>query len=298
MSFSVDRRGVLKLSFGAVAAYAGAASGGLAAMLAASGGAAAEALPSTVKVGLSNQLPYAFLDDKGELTGQSPDVLRAALAGSGVTNFEPTVAEFSALIPGLLAKRFDVIATGLFIRPKRCEVIAYGNIDSTSRESMIVKKGNPLGIHSLEDVKKNPDVRMALLRGGVEESYADAAGVPKSQWVTLPDTTTLLAAVQGGRADVGFNTLVINYSTFEKMPDSGLEFVENFVDPVVDGKPAIDYAAMGFRQEDVALREAYNAGLAKLLASGELAAINKKYGLPEALSPTASTPTPEELCKG
>jgi polar amino acid transport system substrate-binding protein len=55
---------------------------------------------------------------------------------------------------------------------------------------------------------------------------------------------------------------------------------------------------MGFRKEDVALREAYNAGLAKLLASGELAAINKKYGLPEALSPNASTPSTEELCKG
>jgi polar amino acid transport system substrate-binding protein len=114
----------------------------------------------------------------------------------------------------------------------------------------------------------------------------------------LPDTTTLLAAVQGGRADVAFNTLVINYSTFNKVPNSGLEFVKDFVDPVVNGKPAIDYAAMGFRKEDTALREAYNAGLAKIKASGELAAINKKYGLPEALSPTASTPTSAELCKG
>ncbi len=289
MKFCSDRRSLLKL--GATAVVSVSALSRLAIQP-----AQADEVPSTIKVGLSNQLPYAFLDDQGVLSGQSPDVLKAALRDSAV-KIEPVVAEVSALIPGLLAKRFDVICTGLFVLSKRCEVIAYGNIDSTSRESMIVKVGNPLGIHGLEDVKKNPDIRMALLRGGVEESYADAAGVPKSQWVSLPDTTTLLAAVQGGRADVAFNTLVINYSTFEKMPSSGLEFVKDFIDPVVNGKPAIDYAGMGFRKEDVALREAYNAGLAKLMESGELAAINKKYGLPEELTPTKSTPQPPELCK-
>ena len=291
MTFSIDRRGLLTLGAGA-----GLLGAGLGTLLPATRAQAAS-LPSTIKVGLSNQLPYAFLDDKGVLTGQSPDVLKAALASAGIAKVEPVVAEFSALIPGLLAKRFDVICTGLYIRPKRCEVLAYGNPDSMSRETMVVKAGNPRGIKSLDDVKKNPDIKMAVLRGGVEEAYAKAAGVPESQWVVLPDTAPLLAAVQGGRADVAFCSLVIIYPTLLTMSDSGLEIVKDFVDPIVDGKPAIDYAAMGFRKEDNALRDAYDAGLAKLIASGELAAINKKYGLPEALSPIASTPTSAELCK-
>ncbi len=259
--------------------------------------AGAASLPSTLRVGLSNQLPYAFLDEKGVLTGQSPDVLRAALKGSGIQDFQATVAEFGALLPGLIAKRFDVICTGLFIRPPHCQLIAYGNPDSMSRESMVVKTGNPLKLHSLADVKANPDVKIAILRGGVEENYLKAAGIPESQWVVLPDIVPLLAAVQGGRADVAFCVLTILAPTLEKMSGSGLEFAKDFVDPVVDGKPAIEYAAMGFRKEDDALRTAYNEGLAKLVASGELAAINRKYGLPDALTPTAETPTSDVLCK-
>jgi polar amino acid transport system substrate-binding protein len=274
-----------------------AAGAGLAALSAVPTIGRAAGLKKTITIGMSNQLPYAFLDDKGVLTGQSPDVLRAALKGSGVDNIEPVAAEFGALIPGLLAKRFDVICTGLYIRPARCELIAYGNPDSMSRESMVVKAGNPLKIKSLEDVKKNPDVKMAILRGGVEETYAKAAGIPESQWVVLPDIVPTLAAVQSGRADVAFNSLVILYPTLAKMANSGLEMVSDFVDPVVDGKPAIDYAAMGFRKDDTDLIAAYNAGLAKLVASGELATINKKYDLPESLTPTASTPTSAALCK-
>jgi polar amino acid transport system substrate-binding protein len=260
-----------------------------------SSGESAE-IPRELRVGMSNQLPYAFLDDKGALTGQSPDVLRAALAGS-VDKIDGVLADFGALIPGLLAKRFDVICTGLFVRPKRCELLAYGNPDSLSRESLVVKRGNPLKLHSLDDIKSQPNVRVAILRGGVEEGYLKSYGIPEAQWVVLPDIVPTFAAIKSNRAEVAFNSLVIILPTLKSMNDPDLELVEDFADPVVNGKPAIDYAAMGFRKEDSSLRTTYNAGLAKLVASGELAKINAKYGLPASLTPNASTPQVEELCK-
>lgn len=258
---------------------------------------AAEGIPKTLRVGMSNQLPYAYLDNDGKLTGQSPDVLRAALKDSGIEKIEATLTEFGALIPGLVASRFDVICTGLFVRPQRCEAIAFANPDSLSREGLVVAAGNPHKLRSLDDVAKSDSIRIGFVRGSVDEAYVKAANIPQSRWVVLPDVPTLLAAIKGGRAEAVISSLVIIAATLDTMKDPSLALVTDFIDPVVDGKPAIDYAAMGFRKSDTALLQAYDAGLAKLVASGEIVSINQKWGLPAALSPTTQTPPIEALCK-
>jgi polar amino acid transport system substrate-binding protein len=260
-------------------------------------GFADSVIPSTLRVGMSNQLPYAFLDEAGVLTGQSPDVLRAALKDTGVEKIEGILTEFGALIPGLIAKRFDIICTGLFIRPQRCELIAYGNPDSISRDGLVVVAGNPHGLKSLADIAKSDSLKIGFVRGSVDEAYVTEAGIPDSRWVVLPDVPTLIAALKGGRADAVVSSLVILAATLDKMKDDSVGLVEGFVDPTQNGKPAVDYAAMGFRKEDTPLREAYNKGLAKLVASGEIVEINKKWGLPAPLSPTADTPSSDVLCK-
>jgi len=285
---SLTRRHLLKIT------GAGVAGAGLLAMT--GRGLAQETLPTTLRVGMSNQLPYAFLDEAGVLTGQSPDVLRAAMRNAGVENLEATLTEFGALIPGLAARRFDVICTGLFIRPARCELVAFANPDSLSRDGLVVTAGNPLNLKSLDDVAANSAVRIGFVRGSVDEGYVEAAGIAEANRVALPDVPTLLSALKGGRIDAVLSSLVIIASTLAAMNDDSLVMVEDFVDPVVDGVPAIDYAAMAFHKDDTALLAAYNAGLAELVASGELAEINAKWGLPAALTPTAETATTAQIC--
>ncbi len=250
-----------------------------------------------ITVGISPSPPFTSLNpDTQKAEGLEVEIDEAAIKWAGIDKIKYEVMPFGQLIPALLSKRIDMVAA-LHITPDRKKVISFGGPAYWYGPGILVKTGNPLKLHSLADVKANPDVKIAILRGGVEENYLKAAGIPESQWVVLPDIVPLLAAVQGGRADVAFCVLTILAPTLEKMSGSGLEFAKDFVDPVVDGKPAIEYAAMGFRKEDDALRTAYNEGLAKLVASGELAAINRKYGLPDALTPTAETPTSDVLCK-
>ena len=67
-----------------------------------------------IVVGIHNRSPWGFRDDKtGEPTGWHPDILKAAFAELGVTNLEFQVTEFGALIPGLLAGRFDAAMTAV-----------------------------------------------------------------------------------------------------------------------------------------------------------------------------------------
>jgi polar amino acid transport system substrate-binding protein len=258
--------------------------------------AAQDQIPAVLRVGLANQLPYAYLDSNSQLIGQSPDVLRAALRDRGVTRIDPVLAEFAALIPGLIAKRFDIICTGLFLKPQRCQVIAFGNPDSLSREGMLVKTGNPKNIHGLADVAANENVTVTVLRASVDVNYAKEANIPDARVLILPDLGDTFAAVKSGRADVVFASQLVLSSMLQKMNDPALELVEKFIDPLSNGKPVVDYAAMGFRKEDKMLRDAYNKGLGNLVASGEIISINKKWGLPDMLSPTTSTPTADQLC--
>ena len=258
----------------------------------------ASTIPKVLKVGVANELPYSFLDPQGVLSGQSFEVLRGALGDAGVEKFEGLLTDFVALIPGLNARRFDVVCTGMFIRPARCEQIAFGDIDSMGRIGLIVPAGNPKKLTGFADFLRNPNLRLAYIRGSVVDNYAKAEKVPESQLVVLPDFTTLLAAIKGDRADAAMGGYIILSATLKKVNDPALMLSDKYVDVVVNGKPVIDYAAMGFRKEDNALREAYNRGLAKLIASGKLIEINKKWGIPESLTATAATPRPEEICRG
>lgn len=250
----------------------------------------------SLRVGIANQLPYAFFED-GKLIGQSPEVLRAALRGTSVENIEGVVSEFSSLIPSLLANRIDVVCTGLFVRPERCKVVAFGNPDSMSRAGLLVQAGNPHGVTGLDDIK-NKGLRLSFIRGSVEEAHLREAGFPESQWLILPDVSTLIAAVKAGRTDVGFLSLVMLGGALQRMNEPAVEMIQNFKPAAGANRPRVDYCAMGFRPADNALREMYNAGLAKIVASGELAEINAKWGLPKALSPTTETPLIDALCTG
>jgi len=252
-----------------------------------------------IRVGSANQVPYTFLDSRGTLVGQGIDVLNAALAPYGTFKLVPAVGEFGSMIPGLLANRFEVIDTGIFIRPARCQQILFGNPDSLSHDAFVVKRGNPLNVHSYADVAKNPKVRIAINRGGVEEGYAKSAGIPESQWVILPTDQDLIAAVQSGRADVAADTETILIPLLKKAGGTGIELAQPFTVPLgTNGKPAIDYGAMAFRKQDADFKKAYDVGLGKLVASAQLKSINAKWGLPADLTPDASTPTAETICMG
>ncbi len=239
--------------------------------------AGAASLPSTLRVGLSNQLPYAFLDEKGVLTGQSPDVLRAALKGSGIQDFQATVAEFGALIPGLIAKRFDVICTGLFIRPPRCQLIAYGNPDSMSRESMVVKTGNPDGIKSFDDLKGK---QIGAIAGSAADEYLRKIG---ADVVPFQTDAEQFSAVSTGRvsAIVDDDTKISQFLGSTK--DGAMELLKGIAVPQeLIFTYGYGYVRPGLRKEDCSLRAAISQGLSEARGNGNVLALLKKYGFSEA----------------
>jgi polar amino acid transport system substrate-binding protein len=235
------------------------------------GGAFEEALQEgVVRVGFANENPYAYQEADGTLTGEAVEVARAVLNNLGITEMEGVLTEFGSLIPGLQAGRFDIITAGMYVNPNRCEQILFADPEYKIGEALVVEAGNPLNLNSYEDIAANPDVTVGTGAGYLEIDMMQTVGVSEDQIVTFPDDPSGMAGLQAGQIDAWTGTRPTLLKLVEVTGDPNFELAEPFEQPIIDGEPAINYGAAGFRYEDEDFRNAFNQELQKLKDSGEL----------------------------
>lgn len=250
----------------------------------------------TVRIGIPNIVPYGYIDGDGTVTGQAAELARAFFADMGVAEVDPVVTEWGGLIGGLLAGRFDLIATGMIIQPERCRQIAFGDPEYKLVSAFVVRKGNPLALTSYEAVAANPKARLGMLTGSGDIRYAELSGIAEGQKVMFPDFTTAVAGLQADRVDAVAGRSVTIQNALSRIGDANIEYAELTEQPRgEDGEPVISYGGMGFRKEDAALREAWNLWLKDQLASGQATAIMAPFGFgPETLPPSGLTA--DQIC--
>ncbi|MCP1641196.1 polar amino acid transport system substrate-binding protein [Pseudomonas citronellolis] len=243
----------------------------------------------TVRIGYANEAPFAYTETSGKVTGESPEIATKVFAAMGVKKVEPVLTEWGALIPGLRAGRFDVIAAGMYITPPRCQQVIFTDPHYQIPDTLLVKRGNPKNLHSYADVAKNPDVRLAIMSGTAELGYARTEGVSDEQIVQVPDTTAQLQAVRAGRADASVGTAL----TMKGLAAKGGDSVEAIAD-FKDDPAHIGYGALAFRPEDKDLRDAVNQQLKKWLGSDEHLQTVKPFGFDKS---NLTDKSAAELCK-
>jgi polar amino acid transport system substrate-binding protein len=248
-----------------------------------------------VTVGFANEKPYAYRDANGELTGEAVEIARVILKRLGINEMKGELTEFSALIPGLQAKRFDMITAGMYITPNRCQQVAFANPEYRIGEALAVKKGNQKNLHSYEDIANQPDVKVAVMSGAAEKGYLEKVGVKPNQIVIVNDQPSAVAALQAGRVDAITMTGPSLNAVLESAGDKNIERVTDFKQPIIDGKSVLGYGATAFRKEDKDFLEAFNRELQKMKDSGELLEILQQFGFTESELP--GDMTAENLCK-
>ncbi|ALM84312.1 ectoine/hydroxyectoine ABC transporter substrate-binding protein EhuB [Bordetella sp. N] len=251
----------------------------------------------SVTIGIHNRAPWGYRDDQGEAVGFHPDLVRAALTPLGVKKIEFVVSEFGALIPGMMAKRTDMIASGIAVTPQRCKAVIFSEPDLAVGDSLIVAAGNPLKIHSYADIKANAKIRLGGGRGTLNTKNAIDAGVPQEQITQFQDTEALVSAVIAGRIDAATLSAPSVVSVLQDQKVKGVERALPFTGLIRNGVPAAMYTAIAFRPEDTALRDLYNQRLAQLKADGTVRKIMAKYGFTDDdVAPPAVTT--DAVCDG
>jgi len=242
-----------------------------------------------IRVGFANEAPYGFATSSGKLTGEAPEVARAVFAKLGIKQIDGVLTEFGALIPGLKAKRFDVIAAGMYINPKRCKQILFSEPSYGIGQAFLIKEGNPKKLKDYASIAGDGNLKLAVLSGAVEGGYAKTSGVKRTQLVSLPDQASMVKAVQAGRVDAAALSALSIAGMAQKV--DGLTSTQPF--GTVAGRSVKGHGGFGFRKEDTALRDAFNAELTKFLGTKEHLDLVTPLGFGEGYMPNK---TKAELC--
>ncbi|MGC8540728.1 MAG: ectoine/hydroxyectoine ABC transporter substrate-binding protein EhuB [Phycisphaerae bacterium] len=232
-----------------------------------------------VRVGFADEAPFAYIDSKtGKLTGESPSDLRYVMKKLGVPHLKGVLTNFGALIPGLEAHRFDIIAAGMYITPARGRQVLFSNPTFALGDGFVVKRDNPLHLHSFADVAKNLATRLGVVAGAQEYQYAIESGVKPSQISVFPSAPTALAALQAGRIDAYAGTALTVRRLVKLAADPNIAVARRFSNPVVNGHEVLGYGAFAFRKRDTALCRNVDAVLRSFVNSPAHLKLIRRFG--------------------
>lgn len=245
----------------------------------------------SIRVGFANEAPFAYADASGELTGESVVVFRRVMRELGVAKVEGILTEWSALIPGLLARRFDAIVASMYITPARCKQILFSNPTFGIGEALIVRTGNPENLSDYADAI-GKSAKVAFVAGTAEIQHGRLAGMKRNQQVIVPDFAAAAAAVKSGRVSAAALTALTAASIAAK--DDALERASPFTF-IHEGRAYRGEGAFGFRRQDAALRDAVDVVLSRFIGTDEHLMLVAPFGFDRTTLPQK---TADQLCAG
>ena len=243
-----------------------------------------------VRVAFYNFKPYAYVGADGQLTGTDVDTLAAVLKRMGGKIGSAQAVEWGALIPGVKAERFDVVAAGMFVTAKRCKAVQFSEPTFGIQQTLVVLKGNPEGVVDYDTVR-DKGLKIAAVSGSAQVGYAEKTGINPANIVQLPDNPTAIAALRAGRAQVYAISVPGARELVKGVPEQDLDMVASFSKVV--GKLAMPHGAFAFRPEDADFVADFNKTLTAFIGSGAHLAILEKHGMRKDELPLKTT---SELC--
>jgi polar amino acid transport system substrate-binding protein len=216
--------------------------------------------------------PLGFFDENSQPTGSDIDLGKEIAKRLGV-KAEFANTPFSGIVPALQAKNCDAILSQLFDKPARREVIDFVDYMNSS-QSLLVAKGNPKNIKSLDDLS---GIKVAVENGTTIQSLIEdqnkkfaAAGKAPAQVVVYPKDSDARQALQIGQVDV--------YGTTLESAAYFLQKAGHVFD--IGGDPfAKILTGIGIRKDDGELKTAIQAALDSMKADGTYLKILTKWGM-------------------
>ncbi|PKF49853.1 transporter substrate-binding domain-containing protein [Enterovibrio nigricans] len=211
--------------------------------------------------------PFEYKAPDGTLTGFEVD-LGNAVCENAKLNCSWVVQAWDGIIPGLKARKYDVIFSSMSVTPERAKQVLFSEPYYNTPSGYFAPKGttiNPSDASSLEGK------RIGVQRGTIQDTHAtDTFGkVAEVKRYTTGDD--LVLDLQGGRLDI----VLIDFPVGEAS--------------ILGGKDGDTFTAVGeniqlgggvgaaFRKRDKDLAGIFNESLAEVKANGTYDEIRKKY---------------------
>ncbi len=232
-----------------------------------------------LRVGFVGEIPWSFIenDGTGTFTGAEAQVVQECAAQLGINDILPVSAQFDSLLPGLQAKRWDMIAAGMSLREQRLEIAIATQQMYGFGVRALVPAGNPDGITSWTDIK-DKGLTVGMVSGGNYQDAVEAMGISVRPYDSLESQ---ISDLEAGRLDVVSNAELSLVDYVQKNPGK----VE-LADPWDYEGIGASMPALYFNKDNVQLRDAFNECVTSLKTNGKLAEILSRWGFdPNTITP-------------
>ena len=219
----------------------------------------------TLRVGMVLQFePQMYIDENGDPAGYDVDLMNMLAEDLGV-ELEINDLEFDAMIPGLLARQFDMASVGLVGRPARleqlwftCPYVPYGQVVVVNNDSAVKTRSD----------LNSSDVTMTALAGStaanlISKEFSEATLVELDQ-------SPAFLEVASGRADA---IVVENYLAQPFVAENPTTSILDPTDPFL----AAEYGAWALPRGEVVWLEYLNGWLGYYIARGTLDDLYEKH---------------------
>lgn len=228
-----------------------------------------------ITLGISPSPPYSSLDPSTKkAAGLDVELAEAALKWAGIAKINYEVMPFGQLIPALLAKRIDVVASNIHVTPDRLKAVSFTGPAWWYGPAIVTAKGNPAGITSFDSLKGK---KVGAIAGSAADEYLRKIGVNVTAFQTDAEE---FSAITTGRVHAILDDDVKIIEFMKANTSSPIEIVANVKIPdELIFKYGYGYARYAVRKEDCSLRSAFTQGLAEVRGNGQASSILKAYGL-------------------
>ena len=202
--------------------------------------------------------PFTFHDDSNKLTGFDVEVAKEVAKRLGVkAEFKET--QWDGMFAGLDAKRFDMIANQVGIRPDRQEKYDFSDPYAQSSGVLIVNENN-------NDIKSFKDLKGKSSAQSLTSNYADIAKKNGAKLTGVEGFTQAAELIAAKRVDATVNDKIAFLDYKKQKPDAPLKVVATVDD--------VSQMGLMFRKDSGKLVEEVNKALKEMKADGTTAKIS------------------------
>lgn len=225
-----------------------------------------------IKIGTEGAYPpFNFVDSAGKIGGFDVDI-GLALCERMKAECEVVAQDWDGIIPGLLAKKYDLIIASMFITEERKKQVAFTNPYYLAAMTHVSPKGAGFTTFTNEALKG----KTIGAQSGTTQADFIAATYPDADIKLYPTQDEANLDMVNGRLDLQVGDMLPLLDWVTKN-DDGKACCEIIGEPITDKKFVGDGVGIAVRQDDNELREKLNKALDEIRADGTYKKINDKY---------------------
>jgi polar amino acid transport system substrate-binding protein len=212
-----------------------------------------------------SQPPMTAVTKKGDLIGLDADIARAMASAMGV-KIKFVFKPFAELLPTLEAGQVDMVLSGMTIKPKRNQTVAFVGPYHVTGKGILAVTAKYLALREAKGLD-NPDVTISALKNSTSQEFAETS-IPKAKLILTASYDEAIDLLFKGKIDVLVADFPFCALTAYRHRDKGL----------FAGKSPLTFEPLGIAlPEDTLLINWVENFLISLRGTGQLEKISIKW---------------------